>query len=132
MRATTKGELPEPHATAPLNDPDNVGRFVWHSWNGNTASPAKIIRVSRAHVTIDDHSAAGLTLKVDADPCEAFHSGRWSSSVRTAVRASELAHRGELRRRVDATFRLSWGQDWTTDQLERLVAWLEAEGLAKP
>lgn len=121
-------QLPEPHAVAPLNDPANVGRWVWHSWNGNREAPAQISRVSRAHVTIRDYSTDGLTLKVEPGGDEAAKRDRWSYRVRTEAARRRGEHRGQLVQAVQEVFRLGWSSGWKVDELERLVAFLRTEG----
>lgn len=83
-------------ATAPLRDPSNVGKLVWHSWNSNRAEAAILSEVTRTGVRV-----AGSTKLFRAEaPDLAANRGRWCETLFTDALRLESEERNALILRI--------------------------------
>lgn len=72
-------------ATTPLRSPENIGRKVWFSWNGNVPSAVLITEVTRVGVRIDTTDSPQRGFKISpVDPGIAHRTiNQWQSSIFT-------------------------------------------------
>lgn len=72
-------------ATTPLRNPENIGRKVWFSWNGNVPSTVLISEVTRVGVRIDTTDSPQRGFRCSStDPGIAHRTiNQWMSSVFT-------------------------------------------------
>lgn len=83
-------------ATAPLRDPANVGKLVWHSWNSNRADAVIISEVTRSGVRV----AGSKKLFREEIPDIAANRGYWSETIFTDSLRLEAEERDALTLRI--------------------------------